>query len=241
MLSALHAGDYWFLGFGLFTALLTAFYMGRATFLTFFVEPGPNSHSDHAHESPWVMTAPLATLAVLALAAGFIGSPITGYWFAKFLGEHEAVEPNWALAAVAVGLALLGIGLAWASYIKRWIEPDGYFRFRFVSNVLAHKFWLDEVYELGVVRPMIWIAGHLRRADHAIVDGVVRSFGWVGLRVSALLAVFDREGVDGTVVDGLGDAVNGAGEVRRIHTGNVQTYLILLVAAIVLLVVVFAR
>jgi NADH-quinone oxidoreductase subunit L len=107
--------------------------------------------------------------------------------------------------------------------------------------VLSRKFWVDEVYQGLVIRPVMWIADLFRRADHAVVDGVVRAFGWIGLVLSKGLAIFDREGIDAGAVDGLGNAVTGAGEVRRLHTGNVQTYLLLLVAAILVLVVVFAR
>ncbi|MCL2504301.1 MAG: NADH-quinone oxidoreductase subunit L, partial [Coriobacteriia bacterium] len=66
LLSALTSGNWWFLGFGLLTALLTAFYMGRTTLLAFFVKPGKKSRASHAHESPWVMAGPLVALAVLA-------------------------------------------------------------------------------------------------------------------------------------------------------------------------------
>ncbi len=241
LLSALHAHNYWLLGFGLFTALLTAFYMGRATFLAFFVKPGPDSKSEHAHESPWVMTAPLATLAVLAVTAGLVGSPLTHHAFAGFMGEHEAAEPSYLLMGAAIGVAVAGIALAWGSYIKGFFEPDGYFRSRFVSGPLAHKFWIDEIYRYGIVVPTNKLAEAARVADHAVVDAAVRAFGWVGLKVSALLAVFDRERVDGSF-DAFGESVSATGNtVRKAQTGNVQTYLLFMVGAIVVLVAVFAR
>jgi NADH-quinone oxidoreductase subunit L len=242
LLSAYHTGNYGLLTAGLVTAALTAFYMGRATFLAFFVKPGPKSHSDHAHESPWFMTVPLAILAGLAVTAGFLGSPVTGYAFGGFLGEHASGEANLLLAAVAVGVAVGGILLAWSSYIKEFFEPDGYFRSRIVRKLFARKFLIDEAYEYVILTPMMFLASAAKKADHALLDGVVRLVGWLGLQVSAGLAVFDREGVDGTVVDGLGTTVTEAGDAaRRIQTGNVQTYLLFLVMAIVILVVVFAR
>ncbi len=234
LLSAFNAGDWWFLGFGLLTALLTAFYMGRATLLAFFVEPGPASHSSHAHESPRVMTGPLAALAVLAVTAGLIGSPLSHHAFATFLDGHEVAEPNWALAGVAVAVAVIGIGIAYLSYIKKVIKPDGYFRFPLVKGPLANKFWIDEIYSGLVLKPLMFISGLFRKADFAFVDGIVRGFGWLGMKSSALLAVFDRDGIDAKVVDGIGDSVVSAGEVRRVHTGNVQTYLLLFSAAVVI-------
>lgn len=215
--------------------------MGRATFLAFFVKPGPDSKASHAHESPWVMTAPLATLAVLAVTAGLIGSPLAGYAFGNFMGEHEAAEPSYLLMAIAIGVAVAGISLAWGSYIKRFFEPDGYFKSWFVTGPLSHKFWIDEVYHHGVVRPVNAIAEGARTADSAVIDAIVRAFGWVGLKISALLAVFDRKGVDGAF-DAFGDGVSETGNtVRKIQNGNVQTYLLFMVAAIVVLVAVFAR
>ena len=214
--------------------------MGRATLLAFFVKPGESSKSDHAHESPAVMTGPLVALAVLAALVGFLGSPLTGYAFASFLGEHEAVEPNYWLMALAIAVAVGGLALAYAAYVRKLFNPDDFLQNRF-GGLLSHKFWIDEAYTNGIVRPVLAASGGLQRIDHKVVDGTVRAFGWIGLKVSALLAVFDRKGIDGAV-DGLGGSVSEAGEgVRRVQTGNVQTYLILLVLSIVVLVVVFAR
>jgi len=241
LLAALHSEKYPLMWVGLIVAGLTAFYMGRATFLAFFVEPGPHSVSEHAHESPAVMTVPLAILAALAATAGFAGSPMTGYAFASFLGEHEVAEPNYLLMAAAVGVAVAGIGLAYAFYMRKLFDPDEYLQTKLGKGLLSNKFWVDEAYEHAIVLPVLRFAHALRRFDHALVDGVVRGVGRVGLAVSAVLAVFDRAGIDGTV-DRLGDSVTAAGgEVRRLQTGNVQTYLMLLIASIVVLVVVFAR
>jgi len=241
LLAAYHSHQYLILAAGVVTAALTAFYMGRATLLAFFVEPGEKSQSGHAHESPWVMTAPLAVLAALAATVGFWGSPLTDYAFASFLGEHEVVEPSYWLMAVAIGVAVGGLGLAYAAYMRGLFNPDDFLQNRFIGGLLSHKFWVDEAYDRLVVRPVLVSSRGLQRLDHAVVDGTVRAFGWAGMAISAVLAVFDRKGIDGAV-DGLGGSVSEAGEgVRRVQTGNVQTYLMLLVASIVILVLVFAR
>ncbi len=241
LLSALHTDQYGFLLAGVVTAALTAFYMARTTFLAFFVKPGAHSQSAHAHEAPWVMTVPLVVLAALAVLVGLVGSPVTGYAFGSFLGEHAKAHAEVLLPAIAVGVALAGIALAWSSYLKHVPEPDRYFRARFVSGVLARSFLIDELYENVIVRPLMATSALLRRIDHAVIDGVVRAFGVIGLFVGGVLARFDRAGIDGAV-DGMATSVSSGGEqVRRIQNGNVQTYLLLLVASIVVLVVVFAR
>lgn len=241
LLAAWHSEQTGFLVAAIVTAALTAFYMGRATFLTFFAKPGADSHSAHAHESPWVMTAPLAILATLAVTAGFVNSPVTNFAFGEFLGHHAEGGMNLTIAAIAVGGALAGIAYAWSMYLRGIWTADWYLKIKAISLTLTRLFWIDEAYELLALRPSMWIAGVFRKADAAVVDGAVRGTGWIGMGMSRVLAVFDRKGIDG-VVDGLGDGVvDAGGEVRRIQTGNVQTYLLMLAASIVVLVLVFAR
>jgi NADH-quinone oxidoreductase subunit L len=242
LLSVSHSGNMVYLVLAVFTAGLTAFYMSRATFLAFFAKPGPKSKAAHAHESPAVMTGPLTVLAALAVVAGFVGSPlIFDYAFGKFLGEHAAGEFAIPLAAVAVGVSLAAIGYAWLMYIKGSVRPDWYMDTWLFRVVLAKHFRIDDLYDFFVLAPVMWVSGAFGRMDNAVVDGVVRAAGWVGMAVSGVLAKFDRAGIDGAV-DGLGDGVTGAGhEVRRMLTGNVQLYLMMLVVSIVVLVAVFAR
>ncbi len=241
LLVAYHEHRYGFLVVAILTAMLTAFYMARATFLAFFAAPGPSSKNSHAHEAPWVMRGPLVALATLAVTAGLVGSPVTGFFFGRFMGEHAEGEMNVGLAAVAVAGALIAIAYAWAMYVKEAVEPDWYMKNRFVEIVLAQHFRIDEAYDLVIVTPVVAVSEFFRKVDAAVVDGVVRATGKVGLVLSRGLAVFDRRGVDGAV-DGLGDGVVGVGgQVRRMLTGNVQTYLLLFVASIVIIVVVFAR
>ncbi len=187
------------------------------------------------------MRGPLVVLATLAVVAGLVGSPLTDFAFGKFMGEHAAGGMNLTLAAIAVSAALAAIAYAWAMYIKGWIEPDWYMKSRFVEIVLARHFRIDEAYDLVLVKPVIATSEFFRKLDAAVIDGTVRAFGVVGFAASRVLSVFDRKGVDGAV-DGLGDGVvSTGGQIRRMLTGNVQTYLLLFVASILVLVAVFAR
>ena len=77
--SMIHKG-HWFLPFaGFFTAFLTAFYMFRQIFLTFFGKPRGGHAYEHAHEAPWQMLVPLIVLGTLALVGGGFGQ-----WFGEF-------------------------------------------------------------------------------------------------------------------------------------------------------------
>jgi NADH-quinone oxidoreductase subunit L len=240
LLSVMHSGNMLYLVLAVFTAGLTAFYMGRATFLAFFAKPGPGSKSEHAHESPAVMTVPLMILAALAVVAGFVGSPLMDYGFATFLGETGG-EFAIRLAAIAVAVSLAAIGYAWLMYINGSVRPDWYMDTWLARVVLINRFGIDDFYELVFLNPVLVVSDFFRHVDNAVVDGVVRATGVAGTAISKGLAIFDRSGIDGAV-DGLGDSVTGiGGGVRKMLTGNVQLYLMMLVISIVALVAVFGR
>ena len=134
-------GSIWIWLIGLITAGMTAFYMFRLVFLTFYGEERMDSHTrEHLHESPKVMTVPLSILAVLSVIGGYVGIPhILGgdNRFEKFLepvmkGVHHSVEGEHALASAAhdgstelilmvgsVVLVALFIYLAYHFYIQK--------------------------------------------------------------------------------------------------------------------------
>src|SRR6478735_9888034 len=128
--SAAQHGEWVLYGVGLLTAGLTAFYMFRAVFMTFWGDfRGTHEQEHHLHESPPSMTVPLWVLAAGAIVAGLVGLPkLLGEHVNLFhnfsdpivyqivghpIGEHEmAVWTELTLMLVAVGVALLGIFLA---------------------------------------------------------------------------------------------------------------------------------
>src|SRR2546430_14799148 len=129
-------GGYILYGLGLFTALLTSFYMFRLIFLTFHGKPRFDEHKVHVHESPNNMLAPLMILAVLSTVGGWLAAPAmlgTGPdYFAKFLepvfghGEESgalleglARQIELSFAGIAVVTALIGAAVAYWMYLKR--------------------------------------------------------------------------------------------------------------------------
>ncbi|TFG53396.1 MAG: NADH-quinone oxidoreductase subunit L, partial [Candidatus Aminicenantes bacterium] len=96
--SAFASGNYFIWGLGLLGAAMTAFYMFRLVFLTFYGEERLSPEAGHhLHESPPVMLVPLQILAALAIFGGYVGLPRIlggGAWFSRFLetsvGAHEA-------------------------------------------------------------------------------------------------------------------------------------------------------
>lgn len=195
---------------GSFVAFLTAFYMFRLIFIAFFGE----KHSDHhAHESPLTMTVPLIILAVFSVFIGFIGAPFVEHGFASliyFEHPHHA-EPDYGLMITSTIIALAGIGLAWLLYGKKAYDPEKLKqRFLPIWTLLYNKYYIDEVYQ--------WF-----------FDNVVMNIG-------AAFKWHDRKVVDG-IADGFSALVRATGaRLRFVQTGNLQTYALVLFAAVVIVV-----
>ena len=211
------SGQVWLWVLGTITVGFTALYMFRLIFLTFHgasrVEP---AKAHYVHESPPVMALPLVVLAVFSIIGGWVGLPEGLLWgnaFEHFLtpitptiipGPGAAIAggiPPSVASAIALALALIGIALAWVFYLQ---NPGLPLRMaeslRGLYRLLLHKYYIDELYNLFVSRPLFWLSQFVL-------------FG----------------GIDAGVIDGIVDAtglgVEGSGEgLRRLETGNVQHY-----------------
>jgi len=199
-----------------------------------------------AHESPTMMTAPLAILAFFAMALGLIGTPAWP-WFRAFLDGHAApfelhgfAEPGLpAVLATSALMFFIGIGLAWNLYVDRAPrpqEPDELERFNpRIWGWLRDKFYVDELYGVTVIafyeswaRVSDWLD---RRVWGGVVTGVAWTFGlWAQLN-----RFLDNNIVDGSFDKGCDELGVGGGLLSRVQTGRVQTYLRLLALAVVVL------
>jgi NADH-quinone oxidoreductase subunit L len=225
-------------------ALLTAFYTMRQITLTFLGEPRSKA-AEHAHESTWTMTAPLAGLAVFALAAGWVGIPehfpglggVLPNWFHEFVGgtllEHpEAVAFNLTPLLVSVVVALGGLLLGWLLYrgIRQGAEDPLRRPLGPLYRVLANKYYFDELYAYLFVRPAYWFAEVFtyQFLDRSVIDGILHAVGRFSLRLGAFL----RSRFDLPVINGFGDLIGestkdaGRG-FRVVQSGRVQQYLLI--------------
>ena len=200
----------WFVG--LVTALLTAFYMFRLWYLTFFGES--RSHEVHPHESPWSMLAPLVILAVLAVAGGWIGIPKAlggGDQFAKFLEpvvkDAALVTPEGSVnqerlfSVLSVVMALIGWFVADLFYRRKPGMADRVVaRIGGLYTLLVNKYWIDQVYNAVIVAPLLFASRYL------------------------LWGAFDRGLVNGGGSMAAG-GVRGLGAlVQRVQSGNIRSY-----------------
>lgn len=237
--TALAGGHYIFLLVGILVAGMTAFYMFRLYFMTFTGKPRDQHAYDNAHESPKNMTIPLMILAVLSICAGWVGIPWLhkGYSSFVYYGAVHHVEPSIILMFISLAVAVSGIGLAYLMYYKGVISPVKMAqRFKPIYTFLFNKWYFDELYMAIIVKPTYRLADFLFKFDLLIIDGIVNGTGKLTLFLS-----WANERFDTYVVDG---AVNGTGylsmffgrTLRKIQTGQLQTYaLVVFFGAVVFL------
>ena len=172
---------------GLAGAMLTAFYMFRLIYMTFYGEERvPLAPGHHVHEPPRTMTVPLVILAVFSALAGFIGLPVffgeRADVFGRFLESvfsrvpHQLAPTTEAILVLAATLsALLGIWLAFVFYRKSPQIPLSLaHRFPGIYRLLVGKYYVDEAYDTVLVRPLVrgaeWTYQHF---DLKVIDGVL--------------------------------------------------------------------
>ena len=195
-----------------FTALMTAFYMFRLLWLT-FLTPSRMSHEieHHVHESPFSMTGVLVVLAILSAVGGFVPVP----HFLERVMPMPAAQPalehhETSLVVLSVVLALAGLGAAVALYRRGPAKAEALAaRFPRLHRLLAGKYFVDELYEALLDRPLKWISDRV------------------------FLGLGDRLLIDGSLHGMASIAQRAAGRLSRIETGSLQLYLLLALLGVV--------
>jgi NADH-quinone oxidoreductase subunit L len=170
---------------GSIASIMTAFYMFRLMYLTFFKDfRGTEEQKHHLHESPGLITFPLIVLAVLAAIGGLISLPgnswLNSYLmplFAEKSGEtHHLGTTEYSLMAVATIGALLGIGIAYVKYIKQSQLPEPDENITGLTKVLYNKYYVDEIYDALFVKPLHALSRFFRDTLETALSGFV--YGW---------------------------------------------------------------
>ncbi len=202
---------------GVVAAMMTAFYMFRLYFLTFTGGfRGTEDQHHHLHESPAAMTMPLVVLAILSIVGGYVGLPEVmseHNLFNEFLkpvvtnfGDHHlAPATEWMLMGVSVGVSVIMIIAAYSMFRKpKFAESTG------IAKVLENKWYIDELYDAVIVRPIEAMSGLLDR-------------------------FIEKMGIDG-IVNGVGKSVKWGGDrLRLLQTGQVGFYIFIMVLGMVAL------
>jgi NADH-quinone oxidoreductase subunit L len=214
-------------GLGIAVSLMTAFYMFRLLFLTFFGKfRGTHEQEHHLHESPKSMTIPLMVLAVLSAIAGFIGMPHgigeslgMHNWFDHYLepsvmlsDTHWPASQEWMMIGGIVALVVIAIYLAYNRYVVNNQVPIADAEIQGLNKLVYNKYYVDEVYDAAITQPLDKVATITqKRVDNGLVDGIV---------------------------NGLGKGVRNIGNsFREIQTGNIGSYLLAMVLAMVIIAV----
>ncbi len=233
---------------GLLGAFVTAFYMVRLIALTFF---GEYKGHAHPHESPKVMTLPLMGLAFFAVTAGWVNIPgvYTGFteWVATRvplvgMGDHHAEGFDWPVVFMSSALVLAAVVIAWLVYSKDAdtnAERDK-FRVPVLWPLLENKYYIDDLYMSGVVRPVMGpIARVVLWFDMNVVDGVVNGVGVGAHGLAQVVLEVDTNVVDG-VYNATGAGTGASGTLlRKSFTGRVQQYAAFSFVGVIVIAVLF--
>lgn len=171
---------------GSIASIMTAFYMFRLMYLTFFNDfRGTEEQKHHLHESPALITIPLVILAILAAIGGAISLP--GHsWLNHYLAplfahkSHEAHTlgtTEYTLMAVATIGALLGIAIAYSKYLKKKEIPVADSEVKGIHNVLSNKYYLDEIYMATIVKPIYMISNFAKNYVEKFISQAVIGLG----------------------------------------------------------------
>jgi NADH-quinone oxidoreductase subunit L len=216
-----HSPTLWF--FGQVASMLTAFYMFRLLYLTFYRSfRGTHEQEHHLHESPKSMTIPLIVLAILSVVGGVLGLP--EFWHLPNWMHHH-LDPiilhkspstmnhtqEWTLMGIAVLAAGATIYFAYMVYIKNKMLPEAKDEnIKGIKKLIYNKYYVDEIYDALIRKPV----DLLGEVFHKLIDNQM---------------------IDG-IVNGVGSAVKGISSVvRKAQTGHIGLYIFSMVLGIILM------
>lgn len=210
-------------GIVMLASMLTAFYMFRMVFLTFWgYFRGGSDLYQHLHESPSVMKVPLVVLAVLSAIGGLLGLPEwlgTKNWIGYYLDDVVIMksylglshETEWMLMGIALAGAGASIYFAYQLFVVNAILPvEDEKDLKWWQKIIHHKFYVDELYDYIIRKPVDFMG---KVCDKFFEKILLNS-----------------------LVDGVGHTVLFMGAwIRKIHTGNIAYYIIVMTISIIAL------
>ena len=245
--------------FGFGAALITAFYMFRLIFMTFHNEPKLPELYDDINESPKEMTFPLVLLSTLSVFIFYTlpyFNPLSDHgWFMELVKAKDSMVPgNPSAHEIAEGIhhshmltmilstlvAALGIFLSWSVYLKKSISADAWAeKLTPYYNLSLNKYFFDENYDKYLYQPLLRLADRISFIDWELYDKYfINGFGHVTKWLSFLTGRTDYDGLDQTIVDGLGRSMSKAGStLKEVQTGRLQNYMLFALFGVVIIVI----
>jgi NADH-quinone oxidoreductase subunit L len=207
------------------TSVLTAVYMFRLYWLTFYGEfRGTEHQKSHLHESPATMTIPLIVLAILSAVGGFIGMPElfhAPHFLNEFLApvifktSHEEASHTFEIMLMSISVVLLAVIMyaTYSYYVTKKVRPEeDNEELDSFAKLLTNKYYVDEVYATLITKPLDKLAAFVYKyIDQGLIDGTVNGTGSILNNVS--------------------------GQLRKIQTGHIGAYVFAMVIGIITILV----
>lgn len=245
--------------FGFSAAAITAFYMFRMIFLTFYGEAKKPEIINDIHESPKEMTGPLVLLGGLSLfiwyTLPYFNPMSTHGWFTDLVVPRNAVVPgnltakeiedgahhaHYLAMYISIAVAFSGIALAYLMYIKKVFVPKNWAKKAgFLYYWSLNKYYFDQNYNRFLYQPTLRLARKVAWVDWDLYDKYfINSFGHLTNIASKITGKLDYHGIDQVFVDGNGKIVNLFGKIiKTIQTGRLQNYILYVTAGVIILMI----
>jgi|TARA_B110000263_G_scaffold42188_1_gene34131 NADH-quinone oxidoreductase subunit L len=245
--------------FGFGAAAITAFYMFRLIFMTFYGTPKIQKVFNGIHESPKVMTFPLILLATLSFFLFYTlpyFNPLSDHgWFTELIRASDSAVPgnpsakeiyegvhhaHYTAMALSLLVAALGIGLSYLMYVKEKFSPEVWAKkMGFLYKLSLNKYFFDENYDRFLYQPFLKLSRAVAYVDWDLYDKYfINGFGHITKMLSKIAGRMDYDGLDQTLVDGVGRTAQGFGEkLKQVQTGRLQNYMLFALIGVILILV----
>ena len=168
---------------GSLASIMTAFYMFRLLYLTFFNNfRGTQEQKNNLHESPAAMTTPLWILGILSVVGGVISLPGKS-WLNEYLSPvivnsatkhtHAFGTTEYILMAIAILGAVIGWSIAYNKYISKKQIPKEDDQISGLHKLLYNKYYIDEIYMLLFVKPLYLLSAFFKDFVEVIMSGAI--------------------------------------------------------------------
>lgn len=227
--------------FAFIGVFMTAAYMGRQYFLVFF---GKVKWKDPKQKESWQIAVPVLSLAALSIWIFYSINPFHADTFLMkvlnykgSVGSEHLINP-FILGVVSTLLAASGLVV---SYVFFYMKRGQSLLVKMKNNLeklSSNNWYLDDVHDLLVVKPVLTIRSLSSQFDQKYIDGFVNGFGVLNVILSQILGWFDRSIIDGLVNLITSVSANLGNIARGIQNGKVQSYFVWAVVGLLLVLII---